>query len=168
MLQTWSQDPFGTFALVLTPTRLNPKYMSLLTFRELALQIAEQIIAVGSSMQVKVATVVGGTDIVTQALALSRRPHFVVATPGRLADIIRTHGDETIGGLSRTRFLVMDEADRLLSPSFGDELADCMKALPPASKRQTLLFTATVTPAIRQLTEGGSKRPLLFELDQAT
>lgn len=141
MLTKWSKDPYGICGLVLTPTR------------ELALQIAEQFRALGANMNVKVSVITGGTDMIKQTLELERRPHFVVATPGRLADHIKSSGEDTIGGLRRVKYLVMDEADRLLSPSIAPDLAVCMDVLPPASKRQTLLFTATITDAVRSLRE---------------
>ncbi|KAF6066813.1 DEAD/DEAH box helicase family protein [Candida albicans] len=107
MLTQWSEDPFGIFGLILTPTR------------ELALQIAEQFAALGANMNIKVAVVVG----------------------------------ETISGLRRVKYLVLDEADRLLSNSFGSDLQRCFDVLPTSDKRQTLLFTATITDAVRALKE---------------
>lgn len=89
-----------------------------------------------------------------QAIALSQRPHVVIATPGRLADHIRSSGADTIVGLNRVRMVVMDEADRLLTSGPGSMLPDvetCLSSLPPSSQRQTLLFTATVTPEVRAL-----------------
>lgn len=83
MLTQWSEDPFGIFGLVLTPTR------------ELALQIAEQFAALGASMNIRISVVVGGEDFIKQALELQKRPHFVIATPGRLADHILNSGEET-------------------------------------------------------------------------
>lgn len=139
MLTQWSEDPSGIYGLVLTPTR------------ELALQIAEQFAALGSSMNIKVSVIVGGEDIVKQALELQRRPHFVIATPGRLADHILNSGEDTVCGLRRVKYLILDEADRLLSNSFGGDLERCFKILPLSDKRQTLLFTATVTDAVRAL-----------------
>lgn len=139
MLTQWSEDPFGIFGLVLTPTR------------ELALQIAEQFAALGASMNIKICVIVGGEDMTKQALALQRRPHFVIATPGRLADHILNSGEDTILGLRRVKYLVLDEADRLLSNSFGSDLQRCLSVLPSPEKRQTLLFTATITDAVRAL-----------------
>lgn len=91
-----------------------------------------------------------------QAIALSKRPHIVIATPGRLADHIHSSGEDSICGLRRVRFVVLDEADRLLAPGHGSMLPDvdvCLDVLPSASKRQTCLFTATVTPEVRALKE---------------
>lgn len=139
MLTKWSEDPMGIFGLVLTPTR------------ELAMQIAEQFAALGAQMNIRLSVIVGGEDIVKQALELQKRPHFVIATPGRLADHILNSGEETIKGLRSVKYLVLDEADRVLSNSFSKDLLRCLSILPDASKRQTLLFTATVTDAVRSL-----------------
>lgn len=90
----------------------------------------------------------------SQAIALASRPHVVIATPGRLADHIKSSGEDTICGLRRVRFVVLDEADRLLASGRGSMLPDvetCLSVLPPSSQRQTLLFTATVTPEVRAL-----------------
>lgn len=92
MLTKWSEDPSGMFGVVLTPTR------------ELAMQIAEQFTALGSSMNIRVALVVGGESIVDQAINLQRKPHFIVATPGRMAHHIMNSGEDTIGGLKRAKF----------------------------------------------------------------
>ncbi|KAH8692702.1 putative ATP dependent RNA helicase [Talaromyces proteolyticus] len=144
ILQKWAEDPFGIFAVVLTPTR------------ELALQIFEQFKAISAPQSLKPVLITGGTDMRPQAIALSQRPHVVIATPGRLADHIRTSGEDTIIGLRRVRMVVMDEADRLLTSGNGSMLPDvevCLSVLPPSSERQSLLFTATVTPEVRSLKE---------------
>ncbi|KAI9679832.1 MAG: putative RNA helicase [Caeruleum heppii] len=144
ILQKWAEDPIGIFALVLTPTR------------ELALQMFEQFKAISSPQSLKAILVTGGADMREQALGLSRRPHVVIATPGRLADHIRTSGEDTICGLRRTRIVVLDEADRLLASGDGSMLPDveeCLSVLPPAPERQTCLFTATVTAEVRALKE---------------
>ncbi|RPA94734.1 DEAD-domain-containing protein [Choiromyces venosus 120613-1] len=141
ILQMWAEDPFGVFALILTPTR------------ELALQIAEQFKALGAPQNLKVCLLIGGTDMNAQALSLATRPHIVIATPGRLADHIRSSGEDTICGLRRTRMVVLDEADRMLSETFAEDLEECLSVVPKSgiSGRQTLLFTATVTPEVRAL-----------------
>lgn len=92
-----------------------------------------------------------------QATALAQRPHVVIATPGRLADHIRTSGEDTICALRRVRMAVLDEADRLLASggegSMLPDVEECLSVLPPPTKRQTLLFTATITPEVRALKE---------------
>ena len=98
--------------------------------------------------------ITGGTDMRPQAIELSQRPHVVIATPGRLADHINTSGHDTVCGLNRVRMVVLDEADRLLASGPGSMLPDvetCLSELPPSSERQTLLFTATVTPEVRAM-----------------
>ncbi|KAG0263225.1 putative RNA helicase [Actinomortierella ambigua] len=136
ILQRLSEDPYGVFAIVLTPTR------------ELAFQIAEQFKVLGKGINLKDVVIVGGLDMMTQAIALSKRPHIIIATPGRLRDHIMSSGAEMMN-LSKVKFLVLDEADRLLSDTFADDLAGIFKVLP--EKRQTLLFTATMTDAILEL-----------------
>jgi ATP-dependent RNA helicase DDX49/DBP8 len=156
MLQKWSQDPFGIYGLILTPTR------------ELALQIYEQVKAISSPQSLKAILVTGGTDMRPQALALASRPHIVIATPGRLADHIRTSGEDTVVGLKRCKVVVLDEADRLLNAhgpgSMLPDVSECLSALPPPSDRQTLLFTATVTPEVRALKDmpRSANKPELF------
>ncbi|KAG6000886.1 putative RNA helicase [Claviceps maximensis] len=143
ILQKWAEDPSAIFAVVLTPTR------------ELALQIYEQFKAISSPQSLKAILVTGGSDMRPQAIALAQRPHIVIATPGRLADHIRTSGEDTVCGLRRVRFVVLDEADRLLHAagpgSMLPDVEECLSVLPPAAERQTLLFTATITPEVRAL-----------------
>ena len=162
ILQLWAQDPMGVFAVILTPTR------------ELALQIFEQIKAISALQSLKPTLVTGGSEMRPQALALSQRPHVVIATPGRLADHILTSGLETTRGLRRTRVVVLDEADRLLASGPGSMLSDvetCLSALPPSNERQTCLFTATVTPevmALKSLPRAKEKPPIyVCEVDTA-
>ncbi|ODV84763.1 hypothetical protein CANARDRAFT_28903 [[Candida] arabinofermentans NRRL YB-2248] len=157
MLAKWSEDPCGIFGVVLTPTR------------ELAMQIADQFAALGSGVNLKCSLIIGGESMIEQANKIKENPHFVVATPGRLAHIIMEHPDD-VRGLRRVKFLVLDEADRLLTDSFTDHLTTCFEALPHPSKRQTLLFTATVTDSVRSLKEKpvaeGRQPVFVHELDK--
>lgn len=143
ILQKWAEDPTAIFGVILTPTR------------ELALQIYEQFKAISAPQSLKAILVTGGSDMRTQAIALANRPHVVIATPGRLADHIRTSGEDTICGLRRVRYVVLDEADRLLHAagpgSMLPDVEQCLSVLPPPTERQTLLFTATITPEVRAL-----------------
>ncbi|KAK4193664.1 ATP-dependent RNA helicase DBP8 [Podospora australis] len=143
ILQKWAENPSAIFGVILTPTR------------ELALQIFEQVKAISSPHSLKAILVTGGSDMRAQAIALAGRPHVVIATPGRLADHIRTSGEDTICGLRRVRFVVLDEADRLLAAngpgSMLPDVEECLSALPPPAERQTLLFTATITPEVMAL-----------------
>lgn len=142
ILQKWAEDPVGIYAVILTPTR------------ELALQIFEQIKAISAPQSLKAILVSGGTEMRPQAIEISRRPHVVIATPGRLADHIHTSGGDTVAGLRRVKVVVLDEADRLLASGPGSMLSDvetCLNALPPSHERQTCLFTATLTPEVMAL-----------------
>ena len=105
--------------------------------------------ALGTAINLKSVVVVGGLDMMDQAAALAARPHIIIATPGRLCDLIRSSAQGGQWDLGKIKFLVLDEADRLLSPSFADELAFILSRVP--EQRQTLLFTATVTDAIMVL-----------------
>ena len=136
IVQQWHGDPYGVYAVVLAPTR------------ELAIQSSEQFTALSRELRVDV--VVGGREMVGQAKELVRRPHIVVATPGRLADHIRSSRDVR-QVFARCRVLVLDEADRLMEESFARDLEVIMDVMPDAAQRQTLLFTATVTPNLTKL-----------------
>lgn len=129
LVELLSRDPFGVYALVLTPTR------------ELALQIEQQILAFGARMNVKTECIVGGKDLVSQGQALAkRRPHFVVATPGRLGDLLSCHEDvrSVFGNI---RHLVLDESD-CLRETQGEELQAVLELLP--TTLQPLEFSATL------------------------
>ncbi|KAJ4321683.1 putative RNA helicase [Neodidymelliopsis sp. IMI 364377] len=144
IMQKWAEDPVGIFGLIITPTR------------ELAIQIFEQVKAISAPQSMKPILITGGADQREQAINLASRPHIVVATPGRLAEHIKTSGEDTICGLRRVKFVVFDEADRLLTPGKGSMLPDletCLSVVPPPAQRQTLLFTATVTPEVLALKE---------------
>lgn len=145
MLHELSSDPYSIFALVLTPTR------------ELAHQIAEHFTILGKPISLKISVVIGGRDIVRQAAELSSKPHIVVATPGRLADHLINHTDFS---LNKIKFLVLDEADRLLEDKFGDQLSTIFQHLPP--HRQTLLFTATYTEVIKKLQNNSNNKPFFW------
>lgn len=154
VLQKLSEDPYGIFCLVLTPTR------------ELAYQIAEQFRVLGKPLGLRDCIVVGGMDMVAQALELSNQPHVVVATPGRLADHIR--GSKTFS-LSRIQFLIMDEADRLLEQGctdFTKDLEVILGVLP--AKRQTLLFSATLTDTLQELKNIAMNKPFFWESKSET
>lgn len=134
ILQKFCEDPYGIFALILTPTR------------ELAYQIAEQFALVGKPINLRCCTIVGGMDMITQGQELMKKPHIVVATPGRLADHI--HSCNTFN-LDIIKFLVLDEADRLLSGHFDNQISTIFKVLPKS--KQCLFFSATITSTLEKL-----------------
>jgi ATP-dependent RNA helicase DDX47/RRP3 len=120
------ESPQTLFGLVLSPTR------------ELAYQISQNFESLGSTIGVRCAVIVGGMDMVAQSIALGKKPHIIVATPGRLVD----HLENTKGfSLRNLKYLAIDEADRLLDMDFGDSLDKILKVLP--RERRTYLFSAT-------------------------
>uniref|UniRef100_A0A914UN69 RNA helicase n=1 Tax=Plectus sambesii TaxID=2011161 RepID=A0A914UN69_9BILA len=149
ILEQLAVDPYGIYCLVLTPTR------------ELAFQIADQFRALGKPIGLKDAVIVGGRDMIEQSKDLHRRPHAVIATPGRLADHLKSDENGTGRLFQRIKFLVLDEADQLLDGQYGDQLADIFGFLP--KKRQTLLFSATITDALSQLHQVSVKKPFFYE-----
>uniref|UniRef100_A0A8B9GUH7 RNA helicase n=1 Tax=Astyanax mexicanus TaxID=7994 RepID=A0A8B9GUH7_ASTMX len=149
VLQKLAEDPYGIFCLVLTPTR------------ELAYQIAEQFRALGKPLGLRDCIIVGGMDMVAQGLELSKKPHIVVATPGRLADHIRS--SDTFN-MKRIKFLILDEADRLLEQGctdFTKDLEVILSVVP--AKRQTLLFSATLTDTLQELKTIAMNEPFFWE-----
>ncbi|TKS91523.1 Myosin heavy chain 10 Myosin heavy chain, non-muscle IIb Non-muscle myosin heavy chain [Collichthys lucidus] len=143
ILQSLLASPQRLHTLVLTPTR------------ELAFQISEQFEALGSSIGVKCAVIVGGIDMMSQSLVLAKKPHIVIATPGRLID----HMENTKGfSLRALKFLVMDEADRILNMDFETEVDKILKVIP--RDRRTFLFSATMTKKVQKLQRAALKDPV--------
>ena len=139
-----------TSALILVPTR------------ELAAQVGETVVSLSTRLtrRVKVAVVFGGVSINPQMMNLRGGADIIVATPGRLLDLI-DHNALSISVLST---LVLDEADRLLDLGFGEELQRILKLLP--ATRQTLFFSATFPPAIEKLATTMLREPLRIETVQ--
>lgn len=145
-----SPRPIPLSTLVLAPTR------------ELAAQTADTFTSLGQhlSTRPKICVAVGGVSINPQMLALRGGADIVVATPGRLLDLI----DKNALRLNSLRTLVLDEADRLLSLGFAEELSR-IRALVPA-RCQRLLFSATFPPAVRELIDGLLHEPEAIDIDQ--
>lgn len=120
-------------ALILTPTR------------ELAAQVHQCLIEL--SPHFKTALLIGGAPMFKQMNALRKRPQLIVGTPGRIND----HLQRNSLSLKETRFLVVDEADRMLDMGFGIQLDRIAEFLPPT--RQTLMFSATLPPNIDRLSK---------------
>eukprot|EP00795_Rhopilema_esculentum_P009080 gene9079-16734_t len=147
VLQALLENPQRLFALVLTPTR------------ELAIQISEQFEALGSSIGVKCAVVIGGIDMVTQAVALAKKPHIIIGTPGRLID----HLENTKGfSLRSLKYLIMDEADRILNMDFEEEVDKILRIIP--KERRTYLYSATMTKKVQKLQRASLQNPVKVEV----
>jgi ATP-dependent RNA helicase RhlE len=137
----------GPRALVLTPTR------------ELALQIHASIVAYGRHAGLTSAVILGGAPIGGQIQALARRPDILVATPGRLLDLIRQKHVR----LDRVEMLVLDEADRMLDMGF---IHDVRKVVSMTGRqRQTLLFSATLPPGVAELASDMLVDPITVRSD---
>ncbi|KAJ3325405.1 ribosomal RNA processing protein [Boothiomyces sp. JEL0866] len=149
ILQKLFENPQPLYACVMAPTR------------ELAVQISEQFEALGSNIGVKCAVIVGGMDMMSQSIALSKKPHIIVCTPGRLVD----HLENTKGfNLKNLKYLVMDEADRLLDLDFGAEIEKVLKVIP--RERNTFLFSATMTTKVEKLQRASLVNPAKVEVAQ--
>jgi len=128
----------------------------------LALQIHDQVNKLGQGIGLQVVALVGGVDLMTQSIALARRPHIVVGTPGRVAD----HLENTKGfSASKLRFMVLDEADRMLSLDFEEALDKILAAAP--SDRRTLLFSATITTQVARLQRASLRNPVKVEVSSS-
>src|SRR5437588_1932792 len=128
-------------ALVLAPTR------------ELVVQIEENVRAYEKHVPLRMATVFGGVSDRPQIEALRSGVDLVVATPGRLIDLM----DQRVANLSGVEFLVLDEADRMLDMGFLPPIRRIMKAL--SHKRQTLMFSASLSREIEELTHQFRRSP---------
>ena len=137
------------FALVLTPTR------------ELAYQIAEQFDKLGSDFGAKTVTLVGGMDMVEQAMQLGKGPHIIVATPGRLMDHLQNTKGFTLK--KSLKYLVMDEADRILNMDFEKEVNQILANI-PRHGRKNMLFSATMTKKVAKLQRASLTNPVKVEV----
>ncbi len=143
-------------ALVLSPTR------------ELASQVAEQLTKIGAAKNLKVAVIYGGSSYRTQIMALKKGAQIVVATPGRLVDLL----EQDLLSLTKVKMMILDEADEMLSMGFQESLNFILSATHPEdmddqmvrASCQTWLFSATMSSEIRNLTKRYLEKPFFIEL----
>src|SRR3954452_9665764 len=136
----------GIRALIVAPTR------------ELVVQIEENVRAYAKHLPLRMVTIFGGVSERPQIAALRAGVDLVVATPGRLLDLM---GQRQVN-FAGVEFLVLDEADRMLDMGFLPPIRQIVKALP--QKRQTLMFSATLSREIEQLTHEFQRSPKLVEI----
>jgi ATP-dependent RNA helicase RhlE len=148
MLQRFYTGQAQGIGLVLLPTR------------ELAMQVDETLGRVGGHMGLRTAVLIGGENMRKQVTQLRKRPHVLVATPGRLLDLV----EQGHVRLDKTSILVLDEADRMLDMGFAPQLNRIMKMLPPASQRQTMLFSATMPSDIVAIANTHMRTPVRVEV----
>ena len=157
VLQTFedSRDPKARIlkALILTPTR------------ELAVQVQGvlKVFARNLAKPTRTILLIGGLNIDLQIRNLNHGADIAVATPGRLLDLIKRVAIK----LSSVNLLVIDEADKMLDMGFAEELVEVLKVLP--SRRQNVLFSATMNEKVDSLTQGFMHNPVLIKTaDEAT
>jgi ATP-dependent RNA helicase RhlE len=144
IVERTEEDDQRPGALVLVPTR------------ELASQVAEELRAIARAMSLAVAVVHGGVPLGAQAKK-ARSAHVVVATPGRLQDLI----DRRLLDLRGVRILVLDEADRMLDMGFKPQVDRIVKSVP--SNRQTMFFSATLDGEVGELARQYTNSPARVE-----
>ena len=136
----------GGLGLVVAPTR------------ELALQIEETLRKIGTSLNLRTATLIGGESIVRQIRDLHRNPQIIIGTPGRIID----HMAQKTVFLGKVSVLVLDEADRMLDMGFAPQLKKILFVLP--HNRQTMLFSATMPEEIIRIAKAFLKLPIRVEI----
>lgn len=130
----------------------------LLPTRELALQVDEMLKKIGHGLGLRIAVLTGGLALEPQVQALSREPHIIVATPGRLID----HLNQKNLSLHGVAIVVFDEADRMLDMGFAPQINKILHALP--QDRQTMLFSATMPSEIMAIAARHMKLPVRVEI----
>jgi ATP-dependent RNA helicase RhlE len=144
----------------LTPKR--PRALILAPTRELAAQIGQSFADYGRYLKLSHLTVFGGVNISPQIRALARGVDVLIATPGRLMDL----ENQRCVSLDKVEVFVLDEADRMLDLGFVHEIKRIITKLPP--KRQSLLFSATMPPAIQELASSIVRQPVRVEVTPAS
>lgn len=141
-------DGLGT-ALILLPTR------------ELAFQVQESLQPFAIALGMRTALLIGGAAISGQIQSLRQKPRILIATPGRLID----HMDQRTVDLRHLKFLVLDEADRMLDMGFAPQIQKILQNIP--KERQTMLFSATMPADIVRLANSYMKAPTRVEIARA-
>jgi ATP-dependent RNA helicase RhlE len=135
-----------------------PSALVLVPTRELAAQVAEELRPLARVKDLRVATVYGGTPMGSQ-VARAKSAHILVATPGRLHDLL----ERRLVSLDGVRTLVLDEADRMLDMGFKPQVDRILARMP--QNRQTMLFSATLDAAVDELARAYTVEPLRFRAE---
>ncbi|SCZ82004.1 DEAD/DEAH box helicase [Acidaminobacter hydrogenoformans] len=150
ILQLTTPGISATQALILTPTR------------ELAIQVDHDIMQMAKHLSHRTTAIYGQHNINTEIKALSKFPEVVTGTPGRVYDHIQRGQLK----LDKVKFLVIDEADRMLDMGFIDQVVRIIKKLP--KDRVTLLFSATMPEEVRRMCKAYMKSPSTIEIESET
>ncbi|MFH1582174.1 MAG: DEAD/DEAH box helicase [bacterium] len=130
----------------------------LLPTRELALQIDSELHKIGNSLGLKTVVLIGGVPIRPQIASIRRKPDIIIATPGRLID----HLHQKTVNLKNVNILILDEADRMLDMGFLPQIKEILRLVP--KERQTMLFSATISPEIMSIASANMKLPIRVEI----
>jgi superfamily II DNA/RNA helicase len=143
---------------LLDPAEPRPAALVLVPTRELAVQVTDELSAVGAPRGIEVASVYGGVALNAQAKRASDS-HVVVATPGRLQDLV----DRRMLSLDAIRILVLDEADRMLDMGFKPQVDRIVKRI--STDRQTMFFSATLDGEVGDLARAYTRFPIRVEAE---
>ncbi|KAG0468706.1 hypothetical protein HPP92_018034 [Vanilla planifolia] len=150
--------------LLFRPKRIRAIRVLILTpARELAIQVHSMVEKLSQFTDIRCCLVVGGLSSKVQEAALRSMPDVVVATPGRIIDHLRN--SQSVG-LEDLAVLILDEADRLLELGFSGEIQELIRLCP--KRRQTMLFSATMTEEVDQLVRLSLNKPIRLEADPST
>ncbi|WP_025725249.1 DEAD/DEAH box helicase [Acholeplasma granularum] len=148
MVENTDTDLRQTQGLILTPTR------------ELTIQVYKEILKlVKFYPSLRVTTIVGGESYDKQFKELAKKPHIIVATPGRIID----HIDRGTVDLSFIKTLTLDEADEMLKMGFQEDIERILQTTP--AERQTVLFSATMPPFIRKIAKNYQRNPEIIKVE---
>jgi ATP-dependent RNA helicase RhlE len=134
-----------------------PAAVVLVPTRELAVQVADDTRSIAEAMGLRVALAYGGTSVAQQAKA-ARSAHVLIATPGRLEDLV----SRGLVKLDRVRILILDEADRMLDMGFQPQVDRLVRRMP--SERQTMFLSATLEGAAGHLARAYTRQPVTHEV----
>ncbi len=144
------------------PNRKSPRALVLAPTRELAMQIKKDADALIKYTNLKVLAVLGGMEYQEQKDSLAEEDiDIVVATPGRLLDFKKQGSIH----LDKVEILIIDEADRMLDMGFIPDVRRIVESTPPKSRRQTLLFSATLTAEVNRLASSWTTEPSIVEIE---
>ena len=139
-------------------TQENGQGLIVVPTRELASQVNEALTQIGGPLGLSTAVIIGGVSQHSQVRAIKRNPDIVIATPGRLADLI----DQGLYRLNRVSVITLDEADRMLDVGFLPQITKLLQKAP--KDKQVMLFSATMPKAISKLASQFMRLPLRIEI----
>ncbi|MFN6943590.1 MAG: DEAD/DEAH box helicase, partial [Cytophagaceae bacterium] len=139
-------------------TKKDLQVMVLCPTRELALQVSKEVQKLSQYKKLSVLAVYGGESIEQQIRTLKKGVHFVVGTPGRVID----HINRRTLDVSKVKMIILDEADEMLNMGFREDIETILDHMP--AERTTLLFSATMAPAIMAITKKYQKEPVLVKI----